>query len=126
MVSVGPLEPANVSPVWKIDRAVIERVGPMIGQPRLPAERMLILKLSLRNEGGPGNLPVRIMGRWMVQPPRPFTLLGTYTQEVTFKQSVVLEVQLFPLFVPPAQAPAELSIMTGDLETDRQQIRMPE
>jgi hypothetical protein len=122
----APVETAGTTPVWKIGRAVIERMSPATIQPRMPAERMLILKLSLRNEGAPGNLPVKIFGRWVAQPPRPFTLLGAYTQEVAFKQTAILEMQLFPLLVPPPQALGELSVMTGDQETDRQTIRMPD
>jgi hypothetical protein len=122
----GPVETADTTPVWKVERAVVERLSPATIQPRLAAERMFILKLSLRNEGAPGTLPVKIFGRWVTQPPQPFTLLGTYTQEVAFKQTAILELQLFPLLVPPARALGELYIMTGDQETDRQQIQVPE
>src|SRR5262245_45037028 len=103
-------------PVWKIDRAEIERLSPATIQPRLAAERMFILKLHLRNEGAPGNLPVKIFGRWVAQPPRPFALLGTYTHEIAFKQTATLELQLFPMLAPPARALGELYIMSGDHE----------
>ncbi|HEY7564545.1 MAG TPA: RidA family protein [Acidimicrobiia bacterium] len=122
----GSVETADAPPVWKIERAEVERLSPATIQPRLAAERMLILKLGLRNDGGPGNLPVKILGRWVTQQPRPFTLLGTYTVEVAFKPAVRLEIQLFPLLVPPAHALGELSVVTGDQETDRQTIEIPE
>ena len=117
---------AEAAPVWKIDRAEIERLSPATTQPRLAAERMFILKLHLRNEGAPGNLPVKIFGRWVAQPPRPFALLGTYTHEIAFKQTATLELQLFPMLAPPARALGELYIMSGDQETDRLLIEVPE
>ena len=55
---------AGPNPIWKVEQAEIgKRVDPMPGQPRVPGQRMVILKLALRNEGGPGNVPVRILGR---------------------------------------------------------------
>ena len=134
---VSMLEPANAaSPAWKIGRAVIETrmAGPgqpspaVPGQPApAPGQRLLVVKLSLRNEGAPGNVPVRIFGRWLVQPLLAFTPLGSFAQEVAFKQVAILEFPLTPLrFVPPGKVPLELSVMTGAVETDRQPIRMPE
>lgn len=118
---------AGPNPIWKVEQIEIDkRVDPLPGQPRMPGQRMVILKLGLRNEGGPGNVPVKILGRWMTQPPRSFTLLATYTYEVAFKQNAIVEVQLFPMFLPAGKAMAELSVMTGDQETDRHQIEVPE
>jgi hypothetical protein len=116
---------AEATPAWKIVRAEIERLSPATIQPRLAAERMFILKLHLRNEGAPGNLPVKIFGRWVAQPPRPFALLGTYTHEIAFKQTASLELQLFPMLAPPARALGELYIMSGDQETARLLIEVP-
>jgi hypothetical protein len=122
----GPGEASETAPVWKIEQAEVERLSPATIQPRLAAERMLILKLVLSNDGAPGNLPVKILGRWVTQQERPFTLLGTYTVEVAFKQTARLEIQLFPLLAPPANALGELTVITGNEETDRQTIRIPE
>jgi hypothetical protein len=62
----------------------------------------------------------------MTQPPRPFTLLGTYTYEIAFKQQASVEVQLFPMYLPAGRAMAELSIVTGNEETDRYEFEVPE
>jgi len=115
-VWVSLLEPVSAaSPVWKIGRAVIEL--------RQPAP---VVKLSLRNAGAPGNVPVQIFGRWGVQPPPAFTPLASFSQEVAFKQTAILEVPLAPLRgVPPGRPPLELSVMTGAQETDRQWIGTP-
>lgn len=48
----GPL------PEWKIGRAVIETAA------RGAMNQELNVKLSLRNEGRPGQVPVQILGRW--------------------------------------------------------------
>jgi hypothetical protein len=118
---------AEPSPIWRVEQAEIDkRVDPMPGPPRMPGQRMVILKLGLRNEGGPGNVPVKILGRWMTQPPRSFTQLATYTYQVAFKQNAIVEVQLFPMFLPAGRAMAELSVVTGDQETDRYEIEVPE
>jgi hypothetical protein len=118
---------AGADPIWKVEQADIDRrVDPLPGQLRMPGQRMVILKLGLRNEGGPGNVPVKILGRWMTQPPRPFTLLGTYTYEIAFKQQASVEVQLFPMYLPAGRAMAELSIVTGNEETDRYEFEVPE
>jgi hypothetical protein len=115
------------SPIWKVEQAEIGKpVDPMPGQLSLPGQRMVTLKLALRNEGGAYNVPVKILGRWMTQPPRPFTLLGTYTYEIAFKEKAIVEVQLFPMFLPAGRAIAELSVVTGDAETDRYEIEVPE
>ncbi len=118
---------AGPDPIWKIEQAKIERrVDPLPGQPRFAGQRMVMLKLHLRNEGGPGNVPVKILGRWMTQPPRPFTLLSTYTYEIAFKDTAIVEVQLFPMLSQAGQAMAELSVVTGNQETDRHEIEVPE
>lgn len=114
---------ANTSaPIWKIGRAVIEPRQALSGQ------RVLNLKLSLRNEGGVGSLPVQIFGRWAIQPMPPqhtFMLLGNYVQEVALKQTAILEIPLTPLRgVPPARPPLEVVVMTGRQETDRKWIKL--
>jgi hypothetical protein len=115
------------TPSWKIDRVEIGKpVDPVPGPPRMAGQRMVTLKLALRNDGAPGNVPVKILGRWMTQPPRPFTLLSTYTFEVAFKQHAIVEAQLFPMFLPAGKAMAELSVVTGIEETDRLQFEVPE
>jgi hypothetical protein len=126
-IQAQPAQDAGPSPIWKVDRIEIEKpVDPLPGPPRMPGQRMVTLKLALRNDGGPGNVPVKILGRWMTQPPRPFTLLSTYTFEVAFKQNAIVEVQLFPMFLPAGKAMAELSVVTGIEETDRFQFEVPE
>jgi hypothetical protein len=126
-VQAQSAQDAGPNPIWKVEQAEIDkRVDPLPGQLRMPGQRMVILKLGLRNEGGPGNVPVKILGRWMTHPPRSFTLLATYTYEVIFKQNAIVEVQLFPMFLPAGKAVAELSVVTGDQETDRHEFEVPE
>jgi hypothetical protein len=126
-VQAQSAQDAGPKPIWKVERVEIDKpVDPLPVPPRMPGQRMVILKLGLRNEGAPGNVPVKILGRWVTQPPRPFTLLGTYTYEVAFKPTAAVEVQLFPLFLPSGKAMAELSIVAGDQETDRREIEVPE
>lgn len=127
LVEARASQDAGAHPIWKVEQVEIDkRVDPLPGQPRMPGQRMVILKLGLRNEGGPGNVLVKILGRWMTQPPRPFTLLGTYTYEVAFKPKAIVEVQWFPMFLPAGKAMAELFVVTGDQETDRREIEVPE
>jgi hypothetical protein len=126
-VQAGSAQGAGATPIWKVEQATIERrVDPLPGHPRIAGQRMVILKLRLRNEGGPGNVPVKIRGRWMTQPPRPFTLLSTYTHEIAFKDTAIVEVQLFPTLLPAGKAMAELSVVTADQETDRYEVEVPE
>ncbi len=112
------------TPLWKIGRAVVEwRVAESKQVP--PAQNIPVLKLSLRNEGGAGNLPVQIFGRWVVQsvPPQSFVLLGTYKQEVTLTQTAILEAPLMPLrTAPSAKSALEVVVATGGQETDRKWI----
>lgn len=123
VLCVSLLEPVSAaSPVWKVGRAVIEVRQP---SPASPGQSALVVKLSLRNAGVPGNVPVQIFGRWGVQPPPALTLLASFGQEVAFKQTAILEVPLTPLRgIPPGRPPLELAVMTGPQETDRQWINM--
>jgi hypothetical protein len=118
---------ATTTPLWRIGRAVIEWRPTVPGQ--APAgQRIAVLKLSLRNEGVAGNLPVQIFGRWAMQPQPPqhgFTLLGSYVQEVALKQTAILEAGLAPLrMIPPGKPVLELVVTTGGNETDRKTIRL--
>jgi len=114
----------TAAPLWKIGRAVVEwRVASSKQVP--PAQNIPVLKLSLRNEGGAGNLPVQIFGRWVVQstPPPSFVLLGSYQREVTLTQTAILEAPLVPLrTAPSAKAGLEVVVLTGGNETDRKWI----
>lgn len=123
------------APVWKIGRAVFEWKAPVSvqiqpGQPAVPptaAQAIPILKISLRNEGVAGNLPVQIFGRWLAvpvtTPPPQFTLLGTYQQQVALTQTAIVEAPLAALSKAPAgKLTLEISITTGGLETDRKSI----
>lgn len=49
---------APPGPFWKVGRVVVQ------SQKSLGKERELIVKLSLRNSGRPGSVPVKILGRW--------------------------------------------------------------
>ncbi len=111
-------------PLWKIGRAVVEWRAPL-SKRVATAQNIPVLKLSLRNEGGGGNLPVQIFGRWMVQsaPPPSFVLLGTYQQEVALTQTAILEAPLTALRgVPSVKALLEVVVLTGGKETDRKWI----
>ncbi len=112
------------TPVWKIGRAVVEWREPASKQVTV-AQNIAVLKLSLRNEGGAGNLPVQIFGRWVVQsgPPESFVLLGTYQREVALTQTAILEAPLMPLKIAPvAKALLEVVVSTGGQETDHKWI----
>jgi hypothetical protein len=127
LVLGGILAGATSAPLWRIGRAVIEWRPTTPGQ--APAgQRVAVLKLSLRNEGAAGNLPVQIFGRWAMQPQPPqhgFTLLGSYVQEVALKQTAILEAGLAPLrMIPPGKPVLELVVTTGGNETDRKTIRL--
>lgn len=120
----GVMAITSTPPLWKIGRAVIEWRAPVSGQVP-PAPNTAVLKLSLRNEGGAGSLPVQIFGRWVIQsaPPLSFVLLDTYQQEVTLTQTAILEAPLTPLrTAPSAKAVLEVLVATGGKETDRKWI----
>lgn len=123
----GMMAVGIASPLWKIGRAVIEWRAPLPRQAP-PGLKIPVLKLSLRNEGGAGTHPVQIFGRWALQPAppqHPFTLLGSYNQEVAWKQTAILEIPLTPLRgVPSARPPLEVVVMTGQQETDRKWIKL--
>ncbi len=117
--SAGPLEPS-----WKVGRAKIELQKDNGGQ------RRLYLKLSLRNEGDPGNIPVEILGRWgksiQHQKEEDFTQLGRYTRQVALKQTAILVISLESLGpVPRGKPPFELVVITGSRVTDRQVVHLP-
>jgi hypothetical protein len=122
----GIMGAATSAPLWRIGRAVIEWRPPLPGQAP-PGQKIAVLKLSLRNEGSSGTLPVQIFGRWANQPQPPqygFTLLGSYAQEVALKQTAIVEMALTPLrMIPPGKPVLELVVTTGGNETDRKAIR---
>jgi hypothetical protein len=120
----GVMAITSAAPLWKIGRAVIEWRTPTSGQ-LAPAPGTAVLKLSLRNEGGKGSLPVQIFGRWVIEsaPPLSFVLLNTYQQEVTLTQTAILEAPLTPLrTAPSAKAVLEVLVATGGKESDRKWV----
>ncbi|HEY7165519.1 MAG TPA: hypothetical protein VIB79_13215 [Candidatus Binatia bacterium] len=113
---------ATAQPVWKIGRAVFE-LRPPPGA--VPGEGTPVLKLSLRNEGGAGNLPVQIFGRWLIQsaPPQSFILLGSYQREVALTRTAIVETPLTGLRMAPGGLMAlEIVVTTAGNETDRKSI----
>jgi hypothetical protein len=121
-------------PLWKIGRAVFEWRAPLVAalpqgqtppaQPP-PAQAIPVLKLSLRNEGGAGSLPVQIFGRWAAPaaPPQSFLLLGSYQQQVALTQTAIVEASLTALSKAPAgKLTLEISVTTGGKESDRKSI----
>ncbi|MBM2802260.1 MAG: hypothetical protein HW419_153 [Deltaproteobacteria bacterium] len=120
----GVLTIGSASPQWKIGRAVVEWRAPLAGQAQ-PGQTIPVLKLSLRNEGGAGTLPVQIFGRWAAPsaPPQSFTLLGSYQQQVALTLTAIVEAPLTPLKGAPAGRLAlEAVVMTGERETDRKML----
>lgn len=123
---VGAATIGTPPPVWKVGRAVFEwrAPAPVPGQ-TTAGQPIPVLKLSLRNEGGPGNLPVQIFGRWLSQnaPPPVFTLLATYQQQVALMQTAIVDGPLTALSKAPAgKLMLEISVTTGGQETDRKAI----
>lgn len=112
---------AASSPAWTIGRAVI--------QPAKEARRDqglgLAVKVSLRNEGKPGEARVQILGRW--KPGQDdLTPLRRLKKEVALKQTAIVVISLEPLEgVPPGKPSVELVVMTDARETDRKTIRLP-
>lgn len=116
--------PAN-QPDWKVGRAVIQSEQ---GQGR----RTLLLKLSLRNKGRPGNVKVRLSARWTRQQKlRPlrsedmktFHTLGTYQREVALKQTAILNVSLEALKPRPRNSRLELIIYTGKRRSEHRLLK---
>ena len=115
---VGPAVAAS-GPSWTIGRAVIQ-----------PAKegstgRGLVVKLSLRNEGKPGDGRVQILGRW--KPGQDdLTPLRRLKDEVALKQTAIVVISLDPLDeVPPGKPSLELVVKTDARETDRKTVRLP-
>jgi len=122
----GVMAIGTAPPLWKIGRAVVEWRALSPGQ-SLPVQKTPVLKLSLRNEGGAGTLPVQIFGRWATQsaPPQSFALLGSYQREVALTQTAIIEVSLTPLASrspPTGKVLLEMVITTGGKETDKKSI----
>jgi hypothetical protein len=93
---------------------------PPAAQP--PAQNIPVLKISLRNEGGPGNLPVQIFARWLAAaaPAPAFVLLGSYQQQVVLTLTAIIEAPLTALSkAPPGKLVLEIAVMTGGKESDR-------
>ena len=102
-------------PRWTVGRAVIDSPG-----------GAMVLKLSLRNVGSPGRLPVRIYGRWMdaASRARP-RLLGSYQREVALTQTAILQMSLAALGLPRERgARLELVVTTNSTVTDRSYVRL--
>lgn len=115
---VGPAVAAS-DPVWTIGRAVI--------QPAKEARREpgLAVKLSLRNEGKPGEARVQILGRWKPGQ-NELTPLRRLKEEVALKQTAIVVISLEPLEeVPPGNPSLELVVKTDARETDRKTVRLP-
>lgn len=123
---VGAATIGTPAPVWKIGRAVFEWRTPLpIPGQTAPSQAIPVLKISLRNEGGPGNLPVQIFGRWLAANVQPltFTLLGTYQQQVALMQTAIVDAPLTALSKAPAgKLVLEISVTTDGKETDRKSI----
>jgi hypothetical protein len=114
----------NAPPLWKIGRAVIEWRALPPG-PAPSGNKIPLLKLSLRNEGGAGTLPVQIFARWAAQtaPPQSFILLASYQQQVALTQTAIVEASLTALSkAPPGKLLLEIAVMTGGKESDRKSI----
>jgi len=116
---VGPAVAAS-GPSWTIGRAVIQ-----------PAKEEgskghgLVVKLSLRNEGKPGEGRVQILGRWKPGPD-DLTPLRRLKEEVALKQTAIVVISLDPLDgVPPGKPSLELVVKTDARETDRKTVRLP-
>lgn len=115
---VGPAVAAS-GPVWTIGRAVV--------QPAKEGSKGhgLVVKLSLRNEGKPGEGRVQILGRWKPGP-EDLTPLRRLKKEVALKQTAIVVISLEPLEdLPPGKPSVELVVMTDARETDRKTIRLP-
>lgn len=115
---VGPAGAAS-GPEWTIGRAVI--------QPAKEArpEQGLAVKLSLRNEGKPGETRVQILGRWKPGQDE-LTPLRRLKEEVALKQTVIVVISLERLAeVPPGNPLLELVVKTDARETDRKTVRLP-
>jgi hypothetical protein len=115
---VGPVVAAS-GPAWTIGRAVI--------QPAKEGSKAhgLVVKLSLRNEGKPGEGRVQILGRW--KPGKDdLTPLRRLKEEVALKQTAIVVISLDPLEeVPPGRPSLELVVKTDARETDRKTVRLP-
>lgn len=138
-------------PDWKIGRAVISKRARADDNRR----KEPFLKLSIRNKGPGGTEQVAIYGRWSGKkdrtgrryragrdaPPlnqapvrraqkgslRDFFRLGLFTREVARKQTAILEVSLRSLGPMPRNARSvELIILSGQVETDRRFIPVPD
>ncbi|MFZ5877668.1 MAG: hypothetical protein ACOYXU_14875 [Nitrospirota bacterium] len=104
--------------VWTIGRAVIQPV-------KEQRQHGLAVKLSLRNEGKPGEARVQILGRW--KPGQvELTPLRRLKEEVALKQTAIVVISLDPLAeVPPGKPSLELVVKMDTRETDRKTIRLP-
>ncbi len=112
--AIGWARPLS-GPRWTVGRAVIVSQG-----------GAMVLKVSLRNVGSPGRLPVRIYGRWTdtASRARP-RLLGRYQREVALTQTAILQMPLAALGPPRARgARLELVVTTNSTVTDRSYIRL--
>ncbi|MFQ5736497.1 MAG: hypothetical protein ACE5GY_06490 [Thermodesulfobacteriota bacterium] len=136
VAAVGDVSAAG-GPLWKIGRAVVQEKRGHAGP------RELRLKLSLRNTGSPGKVPVRIMGQWgearRVSKPfgrnagsrgrkqglEGFVELGGFTREVAFKKTSILDIPLKPLGMAPRGARSvTVVVTTGERETDRRTVSL--
>jgi hypothetical protein len=114
---VGPAGAAS-GPEWTIGRAVIQAV-------KEQREQGLAVKLSLRNEGRPGDARVQILGRWKPGPDE-LTPLRRLKEEVALKQTAIVVISLDPLEeVPPGTPSLELVVKTDARETDRKTVQLP-
>lgn len=97
------------------------------------AHGQLQVKLSLRNQGKPDRVPVRLFGRWIAtaqaprritaQDLRAFVLLGRYEREVAMKQTAVVTAPLTALRSPPPGSDLlELAVFTGTVMTDQGRV----
>lgn len=132
---IAGAEAAGGGPIWKVGRAIVlSEKGP-------DGKKELELKLSLRNTGRPGNVPVRILGRWKKHPQEPrtekrsknksdglkgFKELGRFRKEMALKKTSILRIRLKPLKTAPRNTKSiEVVVFTGKRETDRRVISLP-
>jgi hypothetical protein len=135
-------------PDWTIGRAVIVKQ-----QRRMSSSPVLYLKLSLRNIGSPGQLPVRIYGRWSIAAqnrrwgstgwrgteqstgpnsrksrqsmPKGMRLLGLFDREVNLNQTAILSVPLTRLGVPQrGTTRLEVVVTTASSVTDHRFVAL--
>lgn len=130
LVTMVPMPAHANQPMWKIGRVTVQPEQAHANVEALPHKQpSLMVKLSLRNEGRPGNATVEIWGRWDTGGQRlkgKLMPLRRLTGEVALKQTAIVMVSLETLMPPPpGKPPLELVVMTGPHKTDHQMVSLP-